>query len=96
MAKEKITLTKPIKINGEEKTEFEFDFDVLDTNHMDMAEAEATPADRPSLLPIAYARALGFMAIIEANPGVTMEDLRRMSVKDATALASKASAFFGE
>ena len=90
---EKITLTRPIKINGEERTEFDYDLAELSCDDVDAAEKAATPVDRANYYPIAFSRMLGFMAIITANPGVTFEDLNRMSAKDALRLTKEVGAF---
>ncbi|MBP5719132.1 MAG: phage tail assembly protein [Abditibacteriota bacterium] len=91
---EKFTLSKPIKINGEERTEFEFDFDALDANHIPVAEKAATPEGNITPLSVTFGLYLAFLAIIEANPGVTLEDLKRMGARDSIKLAGKGYSFF--
>ena len=105
MSIEKITLTKPLLVNGKYLKELTYDIDEL-TEEL-MAEAEAITAKIRAkkdmvgtfIIPQidgTYHRNIAKQAIIAVNPEISLEDLARIKGRDLSKLAKVGQRFFIE
>ena len=104
MSIEKITLRKPLLINGEYRKELTYDIDELDINRITKAEglkAKIGGQDTVGTISIAqtdYALhiCIGMHAIMAVNSDIEVEDLQRLKGYDLTKLAAIGQRFFIE
>lgn len=92
-----LKLTKPFMVNGEECSELPYDFDNLTAKD----KIEASKAMKANQIPMTVAEIdtdnhffLFAQAVTKANPAITVEDLMRMSAKDAHRGSALARGFF--
>ena len=104
MSIEKITLTKPLLVNGEYLKELTYDIEELSINHIAKAEglkAKIGGKDIVGTITIAQADyalhiCIGMQAVIAVNPHISEEDLQRLKGFDITKLANIGARFFIE
>lgn len=92
--REKITLKKPLIVNGAEKTELTYDIEEISPTLFAQADAlkkqaagQKSVAVTPAVeFDFALHIYLGFAAIIAINPEITFEDLDRMKGFDLMAM----------
>lgn len=104
MSIEKITLRKPLLVNGEELKELTYDIEELSINHITKAEglkAKIGGKDIVGSITIAQAdyalhMCIGMQAVMAVNPDISEEDLQRLKGFDLTKLANIGARFFIE
>ena len=102
MSIEKITLSKPLLINGENRKELTYDIEELSINHITKAEglkAKIGGKDIVGSITIAQADyalhiCIGMYAVLAVNPDISEEDLQRLKGYDITKLANVGARFF--
>ena len=102
MSIEKITLTKPLLVNGSYLKELTYDIEELSINHITKAEglkSKIGGKDIVGTITIAQADyalhiCIGMQAIIAVNPEISEEDLQRLKGFDITKLANIGARFF--
>lgn len=102
MSKEKLLLTTPLKVNGVDLTELEYDYSEININDLAEIENERNKAigKNPALnTKIAqndffYHIFIGMMAIIKCNPQIAFEDLKRIKGYDLTRISMIGMRFF--
>ena len=102
MSIEKITLTKPLLVNGAYLKELTYDIEELSINHITKAEglkSKIGGKDIVGTITIAQADyalhiCIGMQAIIAVNPEISEEDLQRLKGFDITKLANIGARFF--
>lgn len=102
MSKEKLLLTTPLKVNGVDLTELEYDYSEININDLAEIENERNKAigKNPALnTKIAqndffYHIFIGMMAIIKCNPQISFEDLKRIKGYDLTRISMIGMRFF--
>ena len=104
MSVEKITLRKPLYINGEARKELTYDIDEISSYDLTKAQGlkskiggkeiagtiTLAQADYP------YQICLGIYAVIAVNPDISEDDLLRLKGYDLTKLANIGQRFFIE
>ena len=88
--KEKITLRKPLLVNGFEMKEIEYDFEEItsqlfaqaDSKKMQAAASKSGNMAGAAELDYSFHLYLGFAAVIAVNQSITMEDLERIKGPD--------------
>ena len=101
MSIEKITLTKPLLVNGSYLKELTYDIEELSINHITKAEglkSKIGGKDIVGTITIAQADyalhiCIGMQAIIAVNPEISEEDLQRLKGFDITKLANIGARF---
>lgn len=102
MSKETIFLQKPLKVNGKDLTQLDYDIDAISIEHISRAEAEkAKVLGKNSVAGMKLAQTdlllhmyLGFQAIMICQPEVDIEDLKRITGYDLTQIAGIGTRFF--
>ena len=102
MSIEKITLNKPLLVNGVNLKELTYDIEELSINHITKAEglkAKIGGKDIVGSITIAQADyalhiCIGMQAVIAVNPDISEEDLQRLKGHDITKLANVGARFF--
>lgn len=101
---ERITLHKPLLVNGKKLNELTYDIDELTINHITKAEGLKSKIGGKDILgTITIAQAdyalhicIGMQAVIAVNPEISEEDLQRLKGFDITKLANVGARFFIE
>ncbi len=104
MSIEKITLRKPLLVNGVNRKELTYDIEELTSNHIARAEGlKAKEGGKDTIGTITIAQtdyslhiAIGKQAVIAVNPEISEEDLARVKGYDLTKLAAIGQRFFIE
>ncbi len=102
MSKETIFLQKPLKVNGKDLTQLNYDIDEISIEHVSRAEAEkAKILGKNAVAGIKVAQTdlllhlhLGFQAIMICQPEIDIEDLKRIKGYDLTQIAGIGTRFF--
>lgn len=102
MSKETIFLQKPLKVNGKDLRQLDYDIDAISIEHISRAEAEkAKILGKNSVAGMKLAQTdlllhmhLGFQAIMICQPEVDIEDLKRITGYDLTQIAGIGTRFF--
>ena len=102
MSIEKITLSRPLLVNGENLKELTYDIEELSINHIAKAEglkAKIGGKDIVGSITIAQADyalhiCIGMQAVMAVNPDISEEDLQRLKGYDITKLANVGARFF--
>lgn len=102
MSVEKITLSKPLLVNGEYLNELKYDIEELTINHIAKAEglkSKIGGKDIVGTITIAQADyalhiCIGMQAVMAVNPEISEEDLQRLKGYDITKLANIGARFF--
>lgn len=90
MSKETIILTKPLKVNGKEMSQLNYDIEKISIEHISRAEGEkAKMLGKNAIAGMKVAQTdlllhlhLGFQAIIICHPEIDVEDLKRITGYD--------------
>lgn len=99
---EKIKLTKPIMINGNSMSEFEYDIDKISAEQLLEADARSSSglaAKGIQNMNLAEFNTslhfyLGCFAIIACNPSIDIEDLKRIGGRDTNKIRRIGQSFF--
>ncbi|MBR1625597.1 MAG: hypothetical protein IJ681_00465 [Bacteroidales bacterium] len=102
MSKETLILQKPLKVNGEDLTELEYDLEAISIEHIARAEGEKTKLlGKNAAAGVKVAQAdyllhilIGEQAIIACNPKISTEDFKRVSGYDIVQIAAIGTRFF--
>ena len=102
MSVEKITLSRPLLVNGDNLKELTYDIEELTINHIAKAEglkAKIGGKDIVGSITIAQADyalhiCIGMQAVMAVNPDISEEDLQRLKGYDITKLANVGARFF--
>ena len=101
-----ITLSKPLKLqNGNEISELSFNFESLSTSDfmqvkilegqiIDKHSVDAGSMAKPKNLSFEFHLASGFLAAVRGTDGLLVSDFTRIQMKDAMAIAERASFFW--
>ena len=89
---ERFELKKPIKIDGEEKTEISYDFDALTGEDVHRATTELQSAG--VMISTLEFDTNYHAAIFAKAAGISYEDMKRFSAKDYTRASALARNFF--
>lgn len=104
MSIQKITLRKPLLVNGVERKELTYDIEELTIGHIAQAEGYKSKIGGTALVgSLSLAQTdyplqicIGMQAIIAVNPEISEEDLSRIKGYDLTKLATIGTSFFVE
>lgn len=99
---DKITLTKPLLVNGVERTELTYDLESIDLAKLCRADAmksklvgpEGAAAPKVAQVDFALHVCLGMQAVMSVNKDISEEDLLRIKGYDLTQLATIGTRFF--
>lgn len=102
MSKETIILTKPLKVNGKEMSQLNYDIEKISIEHISRAEGEkAKMLGKNAIAGMKVAQTdlllhlhLGFQAIIICHPEIDVEDLKRITGYDLTQISAIGTRFF--
>jgi len=95
---EKLKLSRPVMINGEEFTELPYDFEEMTARDKIEAgkkmKAAQIPISNLEELDTDYHFFLFAQAVIKADPSIDVNDILRISAKDAREAGKLARSFF--
>lgn len=102
MSKEILILSKPLKVNGKDLTQLNYDIDKISIENISRAEAEkAKMSGKNPVAGMKLAQTdlllhlhLGFQAIMICHPEIDIEDLKRITGYDLTQISAIGTRFF--